>query len=99
MNTIILDIPIIPAIKVPIPTKVTIIWRALANCIDLSSSSATFLTLIPLGSEGSTDFLFFRKDFTSFDSLTAPDPPILWSKVKAKLPITSVPFKICCLVV
>ena len=77
INTIMLDIPIIPAINVPIPTKVTIICNAFANCIDLSISSATFLTLIPLGSVGSIDFLFLRNDLILSDNFTAPEPPIL----------------------
>ena len=67
----------IPAISVPIPTNVTIICKAFANCMDLSISSATFLTLIPLGSVGSTDFIFFKKDLILSDNFTAPDPPIV----------------------
>ena len=62
------EIPIIPAIKVPIPTNATIICKAPANCIDLSNSSATFLTLIALGSVGSIDFFFLRNVFMSFSS-------------------------------
>ena len=47
-NTMMLDIPIIPAIKVPIATKITIASKTPAKSSFRFNSSATFLINIPL---------------------------------------------------